>query len=418
MRINGHRLDGCRSATFGPSFILDPDLTTNAPEPGYKQPVPYRAVFEFMPSGVLLTDARGHVTGANLTSRRLLGDALERDRPTCCEILGCHKASTPLAEHCVTELALSRPAPLPELRVDVSHREAEPTSVWVTGAAIGGSEAAVILQLRPGIVGDRRRRTEPHWMVGPQLRVFCLGRTRLESGEGPLAGEWLSHRPGEVLKYLIAERSRVVQTDELLETLWPTGRAGATNVRQAVHTLRDRLEPKRAKHSPSAFIAARRGGYELELSNVWIDADDFEAGARSGLVAASAGDAEMAEAALTRAAALYQGDFLADEPYAEWAFAERDRLRDLAAQVLRALAQVKEGAGDLDAAAEHLGRLAELEPYDLDAQRDVLSLMLRRGRHADAHRRFEVVRRRYRRAFGEDPDIELAALAVERQPTG
>jgi DNA-binding SARP family transcriptional activator len=371
-----------------------------------------------MPCGVLLTDAQTRVTGANLTSRRLLGDALEGESTTCCAILGCRRPGTPLAEHCITELALSRPSPLPELRVDVAHAEGEPTSVWVNAAAIGGTEAAVILQLRPGIVGDRRRRTEPHWMVGPQLRVFCLGRTRLESGEGPLAGDWLGHRPGEVLKYLIVERARVVQIDELLETLWPAGRAGATNVRQAVHTLRDRLEPERAKHGASAFVGARKGGYELELANLWIDADEFEAGARAGLAAAAAGDAEMAEATLTRAAALYGGDFLADEPYAEWAFAERDRLRDLAAQVLRGLAEVKQAAGDLDGAGEHLQRLAELEPYDLDAQRELLALLMRRGRHADAHRRYEVVRRRYRRAFGEDPDIELGALLSEREPAG
>jgi len=162
-------------------------------------------------------------------------------------------------------------------------------------------------------------------------------------------------------------------------------------------------------------VAARRGGYELDTSNLWTDVDDFEVSARAGLAAAQASDAELAEPALTRATALYRGDFLADEPYAEWALAERDRLRDLSAQVLRALAQLKLAAEDLDAAGEHLQRLAELEPYDLDAQRDLLALMLRRGRHADAQRRFELVRRRYKRAFGEDPDLQLAALAPDRR---
>ena len=391
-----------------------PPSRPRAPERAYRVAVPYRAVFEFLPSGVLITDATGHVTGANLTSRKLLGAALERDGLRCCDLLGCRQPDTPLADHCITELARSRPEPLPDLRVDIPTREGEPISVWVTAAAIGDADAAVILQLRPGVVGDRRRRTEPHWMIGPKLKVFALGRTRLETGEGPLAGEWLSHRPGEVLKYLLAERGRVVPIDELLETLWPTGRAAATNARQAVHTLRDRLEPGRSKHGGSTFVAARRGGYELDTANLWIDVDDFEASARAGLAAAQASDPELAEPALTRATALYRGDFLADEPYAEWAFAERDRLRELSAQVLRALAQLKLATEDLEAAGEHLQRLAELEPYDLDAQRELLALMLRRGRHADAQRRFEVVRRRYRRAFGEDPDLQLAELAPER----
>jgi DNA-binding SARP family transcriptional activator len=272
----------------------------------------------------------------------------------------------------------------------------------------------VIIQLRPGVVGDRRRRTEPHWMGGPRLRVFTLGRTRVESGEGPLAGDWLGHRPGQLLKYLVCHRHRVVPAEELIEVFWPqAGMRGTTSVRQAVHTLRDRLEPERERHGSSSFIAGRPGGYEVEGPSVWIDADDFEESVRTGLRAAATGDAETAEPALTRAAALYRGDFLSDEPYAEWAFAERDRLRDLAAQSLRSLSDIRQRAGDLEAATEQLHRLAELEPFDMDVQRDLLALLLRRGRHAEAQRRHEIVRRRYRRTFGEDPPFDLAELTAD-----
>ena len=156
--------------------------------------------------------------------------------------------------------------------------------MWVTGAPYGGAEPSVVLQVRPGVAGDRRRRTEPHWMGGPHLRVFTLGRSRVECGEGPLAGEWLGHKPGSVLKYLVAHRDRVVPTDELIEVFWPeAARKGVTNVRQAVHTLRDRLEPGRPKHGGSAFVASRSGGYELERTAMWIDADDFEASVRAGV---------------------------------------------------------------------------------------------------------------------------------------
>ena len=58
-----------------------------------------------------------------------------------------------------------------------------------------------------------------------------------------------------MLKYLICERGRVVTMDELLEVFWPdAGRAGASSVRQAIHTLRDRLEPDRPKGKPSGYV--------------------------------------------------------------------------------------------------------------------------------------------------------------------
>lgn len=392
----------------------DGDGRPRPAELGYKAPIPYRAVFEFSPSGIIVTNSSAEVQGANLGAKRMLGEALNRDRLRCCDLFDCRRAGTPLAGHCITELAMSRPDPLPELRVDIGMRGGSTGSVWVTAASVGsGADTAVIIQMRPGVVGDRRRRTEPHWMGGPQLRIFTLGRTRVESGEGPIAGEWLGHRPGQVLKYLISNRERLIPAEELIECFWPQamGPKGATSVRQAIHTLRDRLEPERERHAASSFVAARAGGYELERGTVWIDADDFEESVRTGLSALSRAEPETAELALTRATALYRGDFLSDEPYAEWAFAERDRLRDLAGQALRGLAGAKTEAGDLEGATEQLHRLAELEPLDMEIQRELLQMLLRRGRHAEAHRRHEIIRRRYRRTFGEEPPFDLSELA-------
>ena len=84
---------------------------------------------------------------------------------------------------------------------------------------------------------------------------------------------------------------------------------------------------------------------------------------------------------------LYRGDFLADEPYAEWALAERDRFQELAGRALRALIELRLAVDDLEGAARHARRLADTEPYDNDAQR-------RRHRaQPAARRRTEAVRR-------------------------
>jgi DNA-binding SARP family transcriptional activator len=269
----------------------------------------------------------------------------------------------------------------------------------------------VLIEIRPGLVGDRRRRMAPHWSRHAVLRIHTFGKTRVESTEGPSGGAWLGHRPGELLKYLVCHRDRPVPVDELVEELWHNVVGSpAANVRQAVHTLRDRLEPRRRKHQPARFVIARIGGYELDTTMVWIDADEFDANVRRGLDALASADHVAAEPALERATQLYTGEFLADEPYAEWPLLERERLRSLAAKALRGLSSIRLARGDIDGTIECLQRLAELEPLDLEVQKELLGMMLRRGRCSEAVRRLEMVRRRYRRVFGYEPGIGLGEL--------
>jgi DNA-binding SARP family transcriptional activator len=67
-------------------------------------------------------------------------------------------------------------------------------------------------------------------------------------------------------------------------------------------------------------------------------------------------------------------------------------------------------AGSLEIAAEHARRLVEMEPYDGDAQRLVISLCLKRGRRSEAHRRYSVLCKRLMSQFGQRPDFELSDL--------
>src|SRR5262249_33880071 len=152
-----------------------------------------------------------------------------------------------------------------------------------------------------------------------------------------IAGRWLQQRPGQLFKYLIVHRDRLVPIDELAEVFWPGGApAGLGNVRYFVHVIRGALEPERQARRPASFVLAEGGAYRIDPTRVEIDADRFESFVAAGLAVASR-DAARASASLKRAADLYQGDFLADEPYADWALAERDRLRGLIADALRML---------------------------------------------------------------------------------
>jgi DNA-binding SARP family transcriptional activator len=226
---------------------------------------------------------------------------------------------------------------------------------------------------------------------------------------GPIAGDWLGQRPGQLLKFLVCERRRTVTSDQIGETLWPeAGPSESGNrLRYNVHALRSKLEPERERRGAGRFVRTPRGGYALDTARVWIDADRFEVEALAGLGAALQGRAEEAEGHLAEALTLYRGDFLAGDPYLDFALPERDRLRDLAGRALRERVRTAVALSRLDAAAEHAARLAELEPFDADAQRLVIEVCLRRGRHSEAHRRYAVYRKKLAAAFGSEPRFDL-----------
>ncbi len=146
----------------------------------------------------------------------------------------------------------------------------------------------------------------------------------------------------------------------------------------------------------------------LHPQQVWLDADHFERSVDEGMAAVDAGDRARAADRLRRAISLYHGDFLADEPYAEWALAERDRLHSVAARALRTLADLH--VDDPAAAIGYLERLAEVDPLDDDVQRDLLSTWLRLGRKSRAARHYQSFRMRLMREFGERPNFELSHL--------
>ncbi|HEX4717639.1 MAG TPA: BTAD domain-containing putative transcriptional regulator [Thermoleophilaceae bacterium] len=372
-------------------------------------------VVDSLPYGLVVVQADHTISSFNATARRFLPQL--GDVALCHEALSCRVPGGPCEHGCLAARAVARQGALPEIRIDMPPGAGQITAVWVTVAAVGSRPEAVF-HLRPGDARDRRRRSDPHWLSGPELRITSFGRTRVDTPEGPLRGEWLQQRPGQLLKYLICERNRVVPADVIAEALWPgTGRQGLGNVRYFMHALREKLEPHRPRGARSSFIVTVQGGYALDRRHVRIDADDFDEAISQGLEAASRSDDDFAVERLKAALALYRGDFLADEPYAEWSLDERDRLHNLAGRALRALTKIAMARRELDAAAEYLEQLAELEPLDGETHRDLLAVWMAQGRRTEAARRYAIYRTRILREFGDEPDFQLADLRPAARST-
>jgi DNA-binding SARP family transcriptional activator len=240
--------------------------------------------------------------------------------------------------------------------------------------------------------------------------VRTLGCMELEGDED--CGRWLGQRTGDLLKFLVCQRFRVVHAQDIAKAVWGHGgfvSSGA--VRQCIHDLREKLESG-CGGDAAGLVMTRQSGYALSRAAV-VDADDFAVHVRRGLVALDAGRRQIATVHLRRAVAMYRGDFLSDEPHAEWARSERELLREHMEDALAALAELYVEAGDATAATACLRRLTDMRPFDSDIHRRMLVVLLSQGRRSHAARCYRALSDRLTREFGCTPGFTLAEVAGE-----
>lgn len=309
----------------------------------------------------------------------------------CCDAFGC-------TDGCLAQRALDD--------------ENDEPQIW----EIGGTPAMVVRgrTVRPG--SEPLAVLELHFVPqgaadGPDVRVAALGRLSVTAGEHSRDGDWMQQRPGQVFRYLLASRGGAQRSEAIANALWPErGPSAVANVRYCIFKLREHLADR--GEAGSSLIVRDAAGYRIDIARVELDVDAFQAKSTGGIAAYRRGEAGVAEGMLAEALALYRGEFLADDPYADWAFAEREYLRSLAGKGLAALAQIALSSGRLVAAGEHLQRLAELEPFDSHVHQMLIEVCLRRGRRTEALRHYHALRARLHRAFGEQPDFELTSVAA------
>ena len=376
---------------------------------------PAAALLDALPYGVVSISPTGVILRANEAARNLVPGIGTPAVRSCQDLFACMAPGGPCERGCFAVRAGGLDRPLAEIRIDTAGG-VPPGALWVTAAPLPDGNGT-ILHLRPGWRGDRRRRSEERWHTGPELRIRALGRTHVESLHDSFGGDWLSQRPGQILKYLVCERARVVLVDEIAESIWPdAGRRAVGNTRYAIHRLRMKLEPRRSSHDAPAFVVSRGSGYALDRDRVWIDVEDFERAVDEGRAAMTRFDAAAATQHLERANALYRGPFLADEPYAHWAVDERNRLAGMAIYALRVLTALARERGDAMNAIRYLQRLAELEPLDSAVHRELIQALLADGQRSDAKRRYDSFAHRLRRELGAEPEFDLRSLTDEPPP--
>jgi DNA-binding SARP family transcriptional activator len=193
--------------------------------------------------------------------------------------------------------------------------------------------------------------------------------------------------------------------DKLAALLW-----GESGDHQARDSLRHALVGLRKALDGSSPAALRVHGQILALDPAAVEVDvvTFEQHAAGGT-----------PESLERAAEIYRGDLLLgfdlSEPlFEEWLVGERERLREMALEVLaRLLAHQARAGGSTERAIRTAVRLLALDPLQEAAHRTLMRLYTRQGRRGAALKQYQLCLGVLQRELGTEPEPETKALYQE-----
>ncbi|HEX5504168.1 MAG TPA: BTAD domain-containing putative transcriptional regulator [Thermomicrobiales bacterium] len=253
---------------------------------------------------------------------------------------------------------------------------------------------------------DRRAAPAPAVPAPPAaLRVTLLGGFRVALGAREVdAGAWGLHKAADLVKLLALAPGHALHREQLLEALWPDRdpASAANGLRYALHIARRALEgpPLRAPRA----LHLRDGRLELRpAGGLWVDVAAFEAAAAAARGAAdpAAGDAALA---------LYAGDLLPEDRYADWAADRREALCDTYLGLLVEVARRREARGERAAAIAALERALAAEPAREEAHAGLMRLYAATGRRDRALRQYARLRAALRDELDAEPDPATQAL--------
>jgi DNA-binding SARP family transcriptional activator len=234
------------------------------------------------------------------------------------------------------------------------------------------------------------------------LRLELLGDVRMRSANGALI-TIAARKSQALLAYLGSRPSQRVSRDKLAALLWSS--TGPDQARQSLRQTLSGLRKELGQISATDRILVEEGDL-LGLDETLVDVD---VAAFEQLVASGSEDA------LTKAIALYDGDFLDgfvinEERFDQWSLAERDRLHRMALRAHAQLAELQIRSGAIDAAVATVQKSLRIDPLQEPANRQLMKLYAQSGDLVNALQQFENFSRMLKRELRVEPDNETKAL--------
>ena len=314
----------------------------------------------------------------------------------------------------------------------VAHRNAAPRTTGPAHAAsprtalglspaprtLGGPHvpAGRSASAEPAVVAATPHRREPLSRTlagqGPEqvssLAAHLLGRFRVTLNEAPV-DNLPSGRSRALLEYLLTHRDPWPPREALMEVFWPgaTPAAARNSLNVAVHTLRRAFRAV----DDVQVLKFEQGSYRLHPDlRLWVDVDGFDHHVQAGRQLEAVGDLAGAMAEYELAVSLYQGDFLADDPYEEWPVLTREHLRLTHLDTVDRLSYLYFSQGRYAPCAAMCQRILERDPCQEDAHRRLMRCYRRQGQLHLALRQYRICVEALRAELGIDPAAETIAL--------
>jgi DNA-binding SARP family transcriptional activator/tetratricopeptide (TPR) repeat protein len=244
--------------------------------------------------------------------------------------------------------------------------------------------------------------------AAPLLTVHLLGQFWVSLNDVAVA-DWPSRRAQELFKYLITHRHHWLGREQVMEVFWPGSppEAARNSLNVAIHGLRRALRAS----ADVPVVVLEAGAYRLDSGlGLWIDVDEFEQHVEAGHRLEVAGELTAAVTEYELATALYQGDFLADDPYEEWPVLTRERLRVVYLDALDRLSHLYFTQRQYGSCATLCQVIVQRDPCREDAHRRLMRCFSRQGQIHLALRQYQVCVDALQAELAIDPDPSTVAL--------
>jgi DNA-binding SARP family transcriptional activator len=245
-----------------------------------------------------------------------------------------------------------------------------------------------------------------HGPSSSPIRIFLLGRCEVTRGKRTLsAADWTRRKAQTLLARLALEPARRLLKDQALDLLWPdqSSAAASNNLYRTLHALRQTLDTTLGAGAAEATVSFEDGVLSLDAA-VWVDVSEFDR-----LCATPAHD-ERYTTHLQQALALYQGDLLPDELYADWTMTPRAALRRQRREISLVLATQDRQAQRY---ADLIARLTPLLAHDAADEvvhRELMRAYALSGRRHDALRQYQTCVEALAADLDVPPEPETTAL--------